>query len=82
MIPLILAGIYYMYKHDEINPTAFVLIFAGWLSNFIDRIIFFWVRDFINFHFFPIFNIADIFITIGFIILFFNVIMLPSDYQS
>jgi len=82
MIPLILAGVYYMYKHNELNPLAFILIFAWWLSNFIDRIIFFWVRDFINLHFFPIFNLADIFITIGFIIIFFNVIMPPSDYQS
>jgi signal peptidase II len=74
LIPLILAAIWYLYKNQQINPLAFALIFAGWLSNFIDRIIFFWVRDFINLHFFPIFNLADIFISLGFIIIFFNLI--------
>ena len=75
MIPLILAGLYYMYIKEEISYLPFILIFAWWASNFLDRIIFHGVRDFINFHFFPIFNVADIFITIWFIIIFFQLIM-------
>ena len=75
MIPLILAWIWYMYQKEEISYIPFILIFAWWVSNFIDRVIFHWVRDFIDFHFFPIFNIADIFITIGFIIIFFELIL-------
>jgi len=79
IIPLILAWVYYMYKHNEINTLAFILVFSWWTANFIDRLINHWVRDFIDFHFFPIFNVADIFITIGFIIIFLNIIMPPSD---
>jgi len=47
------------------NLTVLVLIFAGGLSNFVDRIIFGCVRDFINFGIFPIFNFADVAVTLG-----------------
>ena len=49
------------------------MILGGSLGNFVDRVYFFAVPDFVdfhigNFHWF-IFNIADIFITIGIICL-------------
>jgi len=78
IIPTILALVYYMYKKKEITSLWFIFIFAWWIWNFIDRIIFHWVRDFIDFHIFPIFNVADIFITIGFIIVIINLII-PSN---
>ena len=41
------------------------LIVAGALGNLIDRIVKGSVTDFIDFHFFPIFNVADIAVTCG-----------------
>lgn len=44
-----------------------VLIFAGAIGNFIDRVMLNYVRDFIEFSFvdFPVFNVADVYITLG-----------------
>ncbi len=50
------------------NPARIVLVFiaAGGLGNLIDRVIFGYVTDFIRFDFidFPVFNVADIYITV------------------
>lgn len=51
------------------GALAFILIFSGALSNIIDRLIFGCVIDFIDLHFWPVFNLADTMITIGGIIL-------------
>lgn len=47
--------------------AGFSLIVGGAMGNFIDRIFLGGVRDFIEFRFidFPIFNFADIFLTVG-----------------
>jgi len=41
------------------------LIMGGTLGNGYDRVMFGTVTDFINFHFFPVFNVADSAISIG-----------------
>jgi len=46
-----------------------LLIIAGGLSNITDRIIHGCVTDFIDLKFWPVFNLADIYITIGAIII-------------
>ena len=50
---------------------AYGLIFGGFFGNFFDRVAYGAVRDFINFEFmsFPVFNIADIALCIGSILL-------------
>ena len=58
-------------KSDLVRKYALLLVLGGALGNFFDRLIYKAVPDFIdfhvgNFHWF-IFNIADIFITIGII---------------
>ena len=52
------------------------LLLAGISCNFYERIVFGYVRDFIKLNFinFPIFNISDIFINIGVIVLIFIII--------
>ena len=66
-------------KHEELTRFGLVLVLAGALGNFIDRLLFGYVRDFIHFQFksfeFPIFNIADIAITIGIMFVLFEIVM-------
>ena len=61
--------IFMIRKSDPLRKYALLLVLGGALGNFFDRIIYKGVPDFIdfhinNFHWF-IFNVADIFITIG-----------------
>ena len=56
-------------KSDTILGVAFALMLSGALGNLIDRVLFGYVIDFIDFHWsgyhFPAFNIADSMIFIG-----------------
>lgn len=60
---------WYFVKLKTTNPLyilTFSFIFSGAVGNLIDRLFLFKVRDFIYIHFFPaVFNVADIFITLG-----------------
>lgn len=51
------------------NPFLLALILAGALSNLIDRLYFSCVIDFIDLKFWPVFNLADVYITVSVIIL-------------
>tara|TARA_Y100000591_G_scaffold280686_1_gene260027 strand:+ start:281 stop:766 length:486 start_codon:yes stop_codon:yes gene_type:complete len=62
-----------MVKTSGIQKYGFIMIFGGSIGNIFDRLIYSSVPDFIdihfkNFHWF-IFNVADIFITLGVLIL-------------
>ena len=61
------------FKENKRNTLAFGLLLGGCLGNLYDRVIYGYVRDFIYFKFgtysYPIFNIADIGIVIGTILL-------------
>ena len=58
------------YKDNKYYLISLVLIISGIIGNFIDRLYFGYVRDFISFKIFePVFNIADSFIVIGVITL-------------
>jgi len=69
---LVLAGVLFFLiltgNRDRVLLTSLAFIFGGALGNFYDRITVGQVTDFIDFHFFPVFNLADCFITIGLII--------------
>ena len=70
-ISLIVIGIIIFYW-DEIYKTEkifFALIVGGIIGNLIDRVFYGFVIDFINFSFWPAFNVADSAITIGVIAL-------------
>ena len=68
----------YCFKKNNRNNVAFGLIMGGLSGNLIDRIIFSHVRDFLDFYIFgydfPVFNIADICIVIGVILLIIAII--------
>ena len=47
------------------NDAVLGLILGGTIGNGLDRIAYGWVTDFINLHFWPVFNLADSAISIG-----------------
>ncbi len=77
LIVVIIIIIFFMLlKSDGFRKYSFLMIFGGALGNLYDRIFFKAVPDFVdfhigNFHWF-IFNVADIFISIGIICLIFD----------
>ena len=80
---------YLIYSRKEKNPLIFRLSLAffvgGGIGNMIDRIILGYVIDFIQFDFidFPIFNIADSFITIGAFLMIVHLILESiSEFRS
>ena len=76
---VIIAALYFLNKKINQNWyfAALTLIISGALGNFIDRVrqsfvVDMFQTDFINF---PIFNIADILLSIGFVVLFIAIIL-------
>ena len=84
-ISIVVIVIFFMIlKNDGMKKFSLLLILGGALGNLYDRIFFRAVPDFIdfhigNFHWF-IFNVADIFITIG--VLFMIIIELTNKKQK
>jgi len=72
IITVVIIGlIFYLIKLKNINAYLIALVIGGALGNLFDRIYYYAVPDFIdlhlgNYHWF-IFNVADIFITVGII---------------
>ena len=77
---LVVAFIFYLMKSasDMFEEWSLLIIISGALSNIIDRIFNGYVIDFIYFHykdfFWPAFNFADIYITIGIIMIVINIL--------
>ena len=77
---LVVVFIFYLMKSasDMFEEWSLLIIISGALSNIIDRIFNGYVIDFIYFHykdfFWPTFNFADIYITIGIIMIVINVL--------
>ena len=70
-------------KSDYFEKFFYSVILGGALGNLYDRIVYFAVPDFIDihyqrFHWFT-FNIADIFITIGIVLLIIKELTLPNE---
>lgn len=73
---IILGIILYIYNNrpkNKLEKVAYSMILGGAIGNFVDRIIYGYVIDFIDIKIFgydyPIFNLADSFIVIGVILL-------------
>ncbi len=84
LIIIIISIIFWMIvKTKGLEKYAFIMVFGGALGNVYDRLFYSSVPDFIdiyykNFHWF-IFNVADIFITLGVIILILNEFILKNQ---
>lgn len=84
IMSLVFLGIFIWYFVIEKRKSwllfiTFAFLCAGCLGNLYDRIVFGYVRDFIQFAFwqsFPIFNFADVFLTFG-VIMFIIYLLIP-----
>ena len=66
---IIITLMFYFFKYFKEQKITFTFIIAGAFSNLIDRIFLGHVFDFIDFRIWPIFNLADAFISISIIYL-------------
>jgi signal peptidase II len=70
-----LPSIYFTFKADPerrrsgITQLALFLVISGAIGNLIDRVAWGYVIDFLDFHVWPVFNVADSAITIGAVLL-------------
>ena len=86
VVAIVLFFIYYVHickKGCKWARYALILMFAGMLGNFIDRLYYDGVVDFISLIFgsyhFPIFNFADIYMTVGVIMLILHFFFIDKD---
>lgn len=62
--------IYYLLKHKkQTEATLFFMLFLGAISNLTDRLVYGYVIDYLNLRYFTVFNLADVMISIGALIL-------------
>ena len=86
IIAIVIIFIFYlMFKTKGIEKYCFMMILGGSLGNIFDRFYYSAVPDFIdihyqNFHWF-IFNVADIFITLGVLLIIFVELFLKKNKQ-
>ncbi|MDB2461354.1 signal peptidase II [Gammaproteobacteria bacterium] len=70
---------YTLIKEKDSEYIAYSLVLGGALGNLYDRLLFGYVIDFIEFHYndfyWPIFNIADIAISLGVILLLYSMFL-------
>jgi len=74
---VIVVGIIY-FKH---YPLALSFLIGGAIGNFIDRVLLGFVRDFISISIWPVFNLADLFSTIGVGLLIFYIYKEEKAYK-
>lgn len=87
---LVLGGMFYWYHFVNkrqlhwAEKLSYMLIVSGALGNFIDRLRLGYVVDMIKFEFidFPIFNVADIYLTIGVILMMFYSLFLEKEVKN
>lgn len=75
LLVIIFLIIYMLKNHEKLNTLqtlAIAMILGGTAGNFFDRLFYGYVVDFIKLNFidFPVFNMADLFINIGVILIF------------
>ena len=79
ILPVLFIAFLRLGKNRKWLKTTIILILAGTIGNFIDRVVFKGVTDFIYVHFFANFNVADISLTVGAIMLIFWFLFLDDE---
>lgn len=79
--------VFYIWKYKKMGKFmrySLALVIAGAVGNMIDRFALGYVRDMINFSFmeFPVFNVADMCITVGAVMVLIAVILFEKDEQT
>lgn len=77
-------GLYYLYKNKNINllgKTGIILIISGAIGNLIDRVRLGFVVDYFDFRFIweYVFNLADVFVVVGTILLCVYIIFFDNE---
>ena len=70
---------YLLWRKKYFSDISFVFLVAWTIWNLLDRIFFGWVRDFISVWTFPVFNLADSYLTIAVILIIVQE-FLPKDF--
>ncbi|MDD2625443.1 MAG: signal peptidase II, partial [Bacilli bacterium] len=67
----------------KLEAISYALVLGGILGNFIDRIMYGYIIDYLDFYFFgynfPVFNLADMCMVIGFMIIIFNMFISKGE---
>ena len=80
---MILLGLFFFSKLSNfIYYLGIILSFSGGVSNLIDRVRFGFVRDFLSLDFWPIFNLADMTIVIGVILIIYAILINEHTKKS
>lgn len=54
---------------DPLSRIALLLVTAGAIGNYIDRVVRGYVVDFVHLRHWPVFNVADVYVTAGYVLL-------------
>lgn len=80
---LIYLGFLILKEEKRDLNLALVLVLSGGVSNFLDRVAYGCVRDFIQvFKWFPSFNLADVLITAGITLFLYNMLFVRTKYDN
>ena len=81
LVPIVIIGLflYAIHSKRKLEIVSIFMIIGGALGNYIDRLIRGYVVDFIDFRIWPVFNVADIFVVLGGILLIISAILVKKD---
>ena len=81
LVPIVVLGLlWYAFKSkNRLEIVSVGMIVGGALGNYIDRILRGYVVDFIDFRIWPVFNVADIFVVIGGVLLVISAMPIRKD---
>lgn len=71
---ILIVGLYLFQINKTWSKVGRNLIISGAIGNLIDRLNYGKVIDFISIHKWPIFNLADVFMTVGLVLLFIDLV--------